>query len=136
MLHITKIKPLFTSIVTTGDRCDKDVTVGGIIVANKGDLKSWQTVLAVGSAVRDISVGDKVMVNMENYAVKRYDKNSIQNDLGNNKTLTYAFNWVTLDGDGGGPRECLLLNDRDVQYVFEGEERDEAVVIPSKKILL
>lgn len=127
---------MFTSIVTTGDRFERDMTEGGLIIANKGDLKLWQTVVAVGSSVRDIKVGDKVMISLENYAVRRYDKNSIQNDLGNNRTLSYSLRWVTLDGGDGSPRECLLLSDRDVLYVFEGEEReDEPIRLPEHKFL-
>jgi len=127
---------MFTNIVVTGDRYEKDMRSGGLIVANKGDLKLWQTVLAVGGSVRGISVGDKVMINVDNYAVRRYDKNSIQNDLDNNKTVRFDFRWITLDRDGA-QQECLLLNDRDVLYAFEGEERDEPLVeVPEKGLML
>lgn len=133
MLHIKKIKPLYTSIVTTGDKFDKDMIDGNIIVARKGDLKLWQKVIAVGSTVRDVKVGDMVMINAEHFAVKRYNKNSIQNDIDNNPVLDYKFNWVTIDNALGEPQECLLLNDRDVEYVFEGEERDDSIILPGKK---
>lgn len=133
MLHIKKIKPLYTSIVTTGDKFEKDMIDGNIIVARKGDLKLWQKVIAVGSTVRDIKVGDMVMINAEHFAVKRYNKNSIQNDIDNNPVLDYKFNWVTIDNALGEPQECLLLNDRDVEYVFEGEERDDSIILPGKK---
>jgi hypothetical protein len=133
MLHIKKIKPLYTSIVTTGDKFEKDMIDGNIIVARKGDLKLWQKVIAVGSTVRDIKVGDMVMINAEHFAVKRYNKNSIQNDIDNNPVLDYKFNWVTIDNALGEPQECLLLNDRDVEYVFEGEEKDDSIILPGKK---
>jgi hypothetical protein len=133
MLHIKKIKPLYTSIVTTGDKFEKDMIDGNIIIARKGDLKLWQKVIAVGSTVRDIKVGDMVMINAEHFAVKRYNKNSIQNDIDNNPVLDYKFNWVTIDNALGEPQECLLLNDRDVEYVFEGEERDDSIILPGKK---
>ena len=133
MLHIKKIKPLYTSIVTTGDKFEKDMIDGNIIVARKGDLKLWQKVIAVGSTVRDIKVGDMVMINAEHFAVKRYNKNSIQNDIDNNPVLDYKFNWVTIDSALGEPQECLLLNDRDVEYVFEGEEKDDSIILPGKK---
>ena len=136
MLHIKKIKPLFTSIITTGDKFEKDIIEGGIIVANKGDLKLWQTVIAVGSSVRDIAVGDKVMINPAAYVVRKYDKNSIQNDLDNNPSLGFKFNWVTVDDENGNPRDCLLLNDRDISYAFEGEEKAETIIKPAKKKVL
>lgn len=137
MLHIKKIKPMYTNLVVTGDRFDKDIYSGGVIIANKGDLKSWQTILFKGTSIRDMEVGDKVMINVDNYAVKKYSKDSIQNDLDNNKTIRYMFNWITLYDEQDNPSDCLLLNDRDILYVFEGEEVDEPMIeIPKKKILL
>lgn len=136
MLHIKKIKPLFTNLVTTAERFSEDFTEGGIIVAKKGDLKLWQKVIAVGSMVRDIHVGDLVMVSLDNYVVRRYDKNSLQNDLDNNPTVRYNLHWVNVDDSKGHPRECLLLNDRDILYSFEGKEEKENIVLPDKKIIV
>lgn len=136
MLHIKKIKPMFTNIITTGDRFEKDFTQGGLIVAKQGDLKVWQKVIAIGSSVRDISVGDMVMINIANYAVKKYSKDSIQNDLDNNPKIRYNLNWVTMDDENGKSMDCLLLNDRDVLYSFEGEEKDEVIQIPEKKLIV
>lgn len=136
MLHIKKIKPLFTSVITTGDRFEKDMISQGIIVAKKDDLKLWQKVIAVGPAVRDIKEGDMVMIKVDNYAIKKYDKNSIQNDMDNNPSLGYAFNWVTIDNEKGEPEECLLLNDRDLLYSFEGEEKEESLITPGKATII
>lgn len=137
MLHIKKIKPLFTSIITTGDKFEKDMVDGSLIIAKKGDLKLWQKVIAVGTSVRDIAVGDMVMINAEHYIVKKYDKNSIQNDMDNNPSLGYHFNWVTIDDENGEPQECLLLNDRDILYVFEGEEKEDNILTPGQpKIII
>lgn len=127
MLHIKKIKPLFTSLVTTGDKFEEDMIESNVIVARKGDLKLWQKVIAIGSSVRDINVGDTVMIDVSHYMLKKYSKDSIQNDMDNNPVLGYHFNWVTIDDENGNPQECLLLNDRDIQYVFEGEERKDVI---------
>jgi hypothetical protein len=136
MLKIQKIKPLFTGIVTTGEKYKEDMyDEHGIIDCKQGDLKTYQKVLAVGSSVRDIKVGDTVMINVANYAVRRYDPNSIKEDMDMNKTLKYAFNWVTIEGEG----DCLLLNDRDIMFVFEGEEvqgyRNPLILPKGKKII-
>lgn len=32
--------------------------------------------------------------------------------------------------------DCLLLNDRDVLYSFEGEEKEEVIQIPEKKVIV
>lgn len=132
MLHIKKIKPLFTSIVTTGDKYEEDMYDNGLIVARKGDLKTYQKIIAVGSSVRDIKEGDQVMINVMNYAVRKYNKNSIQNDMNNNPVLEFKFNWITMDDEDGNSKECLLLNDRDVLFAFEGEEKNERLIVPDK----
>jgi hypothetical protein len=138
MLKIKTFKPLFTSIVTTGDKFEKDVTVGGIIQQDqkKGDLKLYQKVLAVGSAVRDIKVGDMVMINPINYVRKKYSKDSVQNDMDNNPTLSINIPTVPVTDEKGNTQECLLLTDRDIQFVFEGEEVNESIIIPEKKKLI
>ena len=140
MLHIKQIKPLFTNILTTGDKYEEDERQNGLIIAKKGDLKLYQTVLSVGSMVRDIKIGDKVMINPKNYAVKRYDPNSVKEDMGMNSTIGFNMPWVTIDDTEGNPQECLLLVDRDIEFVFEGEEVKEVqtkLIMPKdKKVLL
>lgn len=137
MLHIKKIRPLFTSIVTTGERYTEDEydQAGLVITATAGDLKTYQRVLAVGSSVRDIKVGDLVMINVMNYAVKKYDPNSVKEDMGMNKVVKFAFNWVIVDDEQGNPQNCLLLNDRDILFAFEGEEEKSvksSIILPKK----
>ena len=144
MLQITKVKPMFTSIVTTADRFDKDMVEGGLIIAKKGDLKLWQKIIAVGTSVRDLKEGDMVMINADHYALKRYDKNSLQNDMDNNPTIRYAFNFLDIY-ETDEPKECLLINDRDVLYAFEGKEVDSSdsvteekpkIILPSNKLIV
>ena len=139
MLKIKSIKPLFTNVLTTGDKYEEDEKDNGLIVANKGDLKLYQTVIAVGSMVRDIKVGDKVMINPKNYAVKKYDPNSVKEDMGMNSTIGYQMPWVTVDDAEGNPQECLLLLDRDIEFIFEGEEVQEnesSLILPKKPIIM
>nr|DAL35220.1 MAG TPA_asm: mHsp60, mHsp10, Mitochondrial, Chaperonin, Complex, Symmetric [Bacteriophage sp.] len=136
MLHVTKIKPLFDHLLITADRFEKDMIHSGVILANKGDLKLWQTVVAVGSVVRDIKVGDKVMINPNDFAVKKYNKNSVQNDLDNNPVLTYNFPFETVDDEKGEPKDYLYISDRNVKYVFEGIEKDESLILPGKPKLI
>ena len=136
MLHVTKIKPLFDHLLITADRFDKDMIHNGVIVAGKGDLKLWQTVVAVGSVVRDIKVGDKVMINPNDFAVKKYNKNSVQNDLDNNPVITYNFPFETVDDENGNPKDYLYISDRNVKYVFEGIEKDDSLILPGKPKLI
>lgn len=136
MLHIRKIKPRHTTIITTGNKYEEDMKSKGIIVANKGTIKLYQTVLEVGPFVKDIEVGDTVMIDFSAYEVKRYDKNSLQNDLDNNKVIRLDLPWITLEGEDGEPKDCLMLDDRDIKFVFEGEETNESIVIPEKPSLI
>lgn len=136
MLHITSIKPLFNHVLITADKFDKDMINNGVIIAGKGDLKLWQTVVAVGPTVRSIEVGDKVMIIPDHFAVKKYNKNSIQNDLDNNPVLTYNFPFETIDGENGESQEYLYVSDNDIRYVFDGEEKDDALITPGKPKLI
>lgn len=136
MLHVTKIKPTFNHVLVTGDTFEKDMISNGIIVAKKGDLKLWQTVVAVGPTVRSIEVGDKVMIIPDHFAVKKYNKNSVQNDLDNNPVLSYNFPLETIDDAEGNPHDFLYISDNDIRYVFEGEEKDESLLIPGKPKLI
>lgn len=136
-LHIKMIKPLFTSLVTTGDRYTEDVVENSIIVSKKGDLKLYQKVIAVGSSVRDIEVGDMVMIDPTAYIRRKYSKNSVQNDMDNNPIVSVEFNWVNIDDEKGNIQECLLLNDRDIRFVFVGEDKKDSLIMPDKpKIII
>lgn len=136
MLHIKSIKPVFNHILVTADKFEKDIVEYGVIVANKGDLKLWQTVLAIGSTARDIKVGDKVMIIPDHFAVKKYNKNSVQNDLDNNPVLDYHFPFETIDDENGKPKACLYISDNDVRYIFEGEEKEDILITPDKPKLI
>ena len=136
MLHITKITPLANHVLVTADKFEKDMIQNGVIIAGKGDLKLWQTVVAVGSVVRNIKEGDKVMIIPDHFAVKKYNKNSVQNDLDNNPVLTYNFPFETIDDEDGNPKEYMYISDNDVKYAFEGEEKDEELITPGKVKLI
>lgn len=136
MLHITEIKPTYNHLLVTGDTFEKDMIQGGVIVAKKGDLKLWQKVVAIGPSVRDIKVGDMVMIIPDHFAVKKYNKNSVQNDLDNNPIITYNFPFETIDDEKGDPHDYLYIADNDIRYVFKGYEKEEPLIIPGKKMLI
>ena len=121
MLKINKIKPLFTALITTMDRYEQDkITEGGLIDTSKqqGTLKEYQKVLAIGDAVRGIKVGDLVCVNPARFAVRKHDKGSMRDGvITDNPVVTYNFDVVEMGGN-----QCLLLQDRDIEYVIEDYE--------------
>lgn len=119
MIRIKKLRPMFTNIVTTMDSYEEDVAVSGIIDTRKqkGALKEYQTVIAVGSAVRDIKPGDMVCINPIRYAQYKHDKSSLKDLAADNPITGYNFNVVEIDG-----KDCLLLHDQDIRYVIEDYE--------------
>jgi co-chaperonin GroES (HSP10) len=122
-MKVKAIKPLFNSIIVTAEKYEEDATKNGIIDASKqqGTLKENQMVIAVGSAVRDINVGDIVNINPIRYAVKKYDKDSIRQDVaGGNPIVGYQFDFVEINGE-----EHLHLQDRDINYVITAFEEEE-----------
>ena len=120
MLKVKKIKPMFTSLITTMDKYEQDVKVGGIIDTTKqqGGIKEYQTVLAIGSSVRDIKVGDLVCVNPTRFAVKQHQAGSLKDGVvTDNPTIKYNFDVIEMDG-----KQCLLLQDRDIDFIIEEYE--------------
>lgn len=139
MLKIHKIKPMYTAIVTTADRYKEDVVnKSGLITdrnETKGTIKWYQKVVSVGNLVKGIQEGDKVMLKQENFAIRKYDKNSLQNDMDNNPIKGFSVPTITLY-DGDTPREYLYIDERDIEFVFEGEEVNESkVLVPDTKII-
>lgn len=121
MLKIKKVKPMFTSIVTTMDKYMVDTTLeSGIIDTTKkpGGVKEYQRVIAVGTSVRDIKVGDLVCIDPTRYAVKKHQEGSLKDGIvTDNPVTTYNFDIIELDG-----KECLLLQDRDISFIIEDYE--------------
>lgn len=140
MMKIKKIKPMFTSIVTTMDKYEHDMTtVAGLIDTTKqqGGLKEYQTVLAVGSSVRDIKVGDLVCVNPTRFAVKKHQAGSLKDGVVcDNPVTTYNFDVVEIDN-----KQCLLLQDRDIDFIIEDfeeipDQTPSMIIQPEKKIIV
>ena len=138
MLKVKKIRPLFTSLITTMDKYEQDMTTGGLINVTKmqGGLKEYQTVLAVGGSVRDIKVGDLVCVNPTRFAVKKHQAGSLKDGvISDNPVTTYNFDVVEMDG-----KQCLLLQDRDIDFIIEEWEEipdnPSSIIQPEKKPLI
>ena len=131
---------MFTSILTTMDKYEHDMTtVAGLIDTTKqqGGLKEYQTVLAVGSSVRDIKVGDLVCVNPTRFAVKKHQAGSLKDGVVcDNPVTTYNFDVVEIDN-----KQCLLLQDRDIDFIIEDfeeipDQTPSMIIQPDKKIIV
>ena len=135
MLKIKSIKPMFDSLVTTMNKYEEDGYENGVIVKQAGVLKEYQKVIAVGPAVRNIEVGDMVMINPIRYAKMKHKEGSLKNGvITDNPVIGYEFKTVTINDE-----ECLYLQSQDIMYSFEGEEvedkKDNNIIIPDNKII-
>lgn len=120
---LKKIKPLFTSVVTTMDKYEDDVIVNGLVNQTAGTLKEYQKVIAIGSSVRDIKVGDLVSINPSRYAVRKYEDGSLKDGvISQNPVMSYNFHTIEIDN-----AEYLLLQDRDIDFVIEEWEEEKPV---------
>ena len=119
------------------NKYEDDGFKNGVIVKQAGSLKEYQTVLAVGPAVRNIEVGDKVMINPSRYAKMKHNEGSLKNGIvADNPIIGYEFRTVTIND-----KECLYLQSQDIMYSFEGEEVEDkndnkvSLIMPNNKIL-
>lgn len=124
-MNIKKIKPLFTSVVTTMDKYTEAQLLAGSNIIDpsktKQGVKEYQTVIAVGDSVRSIKEGDVVCINPANYAQKKYASNGLKDGIeGMQEVTRYDFNVVLIDG-----KECLLLHDRDIEFVVVAFEEQK-----------
>jgi hypothetical protein len=121
MLIVKKIKPMFTSLITTMDKYEEEIkTADGLVDTTKqvGGLKEYQKVLAIGDSVRGIKVGDLVCVNPSRFAVRKHQAGSLKDGIvSDNPITTYNFDVIEMDGE-----QCLLLQDRDIDFIIEDYE--------------
>lgn len=115
---------MFNKIVTTMDCYEEDQMIGGLVDTRKtkGSLKEYQTVVAVGSTVRDIKVGDVVAINPTRYAVMEHKEGSLKNGvISDNMRVGYKFNTITIND-----KEHLMLYDQDIDFVvLESKDIEE-----------
>lgn len=139
MLVIKKIQPMYTKILTTMSKYEEDeLTNGGLIDASKtqGTLKEYQTVIAVGSSVRNVKVGDLVCINPERYAVKKHEAGSLKDGvITDNPVVKYNFNIMELEGV-----PHLLLDENDVSFIItdyeEVKEQKSDLYVPKTQIIM
>ena len=136
MLKVKKVKPRYDMVITTCNKYENDVVnEAGIIETSglAGSIKEYQTVIAVGDMVRNLKEGDVVIINPENYVVRRFEEDSVRNDFLKNQKVGYNFPIRELNGE-----EALFLKDRDIEMVLEDfeETEDRIFVVPDKKLIV
>lgn len=114
---------MFNRIITTAEKYESNkLTDGGLIDGAhlEGTPKEYQTVVKVGSSVREVQPGDVIVIDPTRYIRRTYDKNSIQNDLDNNPIVSVNIPVVEMDG-----KDYFMIDDRDILYVIKDYEEIE-----------
>jgi len=143
MLRIRKVKPTFHQILVTKDVYGYDVkNEAGIVVAVKGDIKDYQTVVAVADGVESVKPGDVVVVNYYRYAKFKEDPNSVKALNRENPVVELHLDEVDIDDKDGFPKTCFFIDERDVKYILEDfdevvyDNEDNLIEVPTKKLIL
>ena len=125
------------------NRYENDVYEHGLLVATKGTVMEHQTVLAIGDAVRNVKVGDLVLVNPRRFQQVKYKQDELKNDIEEyNPVVKTHLPMMECNGE-----LCLFITDGDIDYVVEDKEEVEdekpsamklekpALILPRQAIL-
>lgn len=129
-INIKSISPMFNRIVTSMDVYKEDLFEKNILVKPKGTVRELQKVIAVGSTVRNIRVGDYVHIDFTRYQIISHSDNSLARVVKEDKvSVGYKLNILKLDGV-----PHLLLYDQDIDYKIGEFEivKNPILVVPEK----
>ncbi len=142
MLKIKKIKPVGCQVLVTKNLYGwDDFDESGLILHNRGDLKTYQTVIAVGDDVKFVKPGDVVEINLYKYCEFKDDPNSVKVN-GVNQVVELHLNVVDLVNDKGEDVPCFLIDQRDVKFILEDysevtyNDKKLINIVPPKKQLI
>ena len=124
-LVIKEVELMNTQILTKADKYESDghMKLDGILIHQaklKGECKLWQKVVAVGPMVRQVKVGDTVVINPLRYIKVEHpeDENSLRGIVTvRNDYSKYALPSLTVNGE-----EHILIYEQDVDYKLKDYE--------------
>lgn len=135
MLNIKDIRPVYTRLLTTAERYQEDQTNGVLLDANKleGRYKEYQKVVRVGSSVREVSVGDTVLIDPFRYMKRKFSDNSLREDFVDNPIVEINIPTVTMDGV-----DYFMIEERDIAYIIQDYEelpdpKPNPIIMPKPK---
>lgn len=123
MLKIIKCRPMLNHIITTANVYEESQINGGVIDDEgklEGKFKEYQTVVSVGPHVRDVQVGDLVIINPSAYCKPRHKTkaDSIKGLMGEDEVeMIVEFPIIDINGE-----PHLFLFDRDIDLIIEEKE--------------
>lgn len=135
MLKLRKIKPIGSQVLVTENLYGwDDKNESGIILHNRGDVKTYQEVIAVGKDVTFTKPGDIVEINFYKYAELDRDPDSLKSIVGSSRMVNLRLNEVEMEGTDGNSVTCFLIDQRDIKYILE--DYDEVTYKEKKEILV
>lgn len=123
MLKIIKCRPMLNHVITTANVYEESQVSGGLIDDEgklEGKFKEYQTVVSVGPHVRDVQVGDLVVINPSAYCKPRHKTkaDSIKGLMGEDEVeMIVEFPIIDINGE-----PHLFLFDRDIDLIIEEKE--------------
>lgn len=142
MLKLKEIKPLFSQVLVTENLYGWDNRDEyGVITATKGDIKPYQTVIAVGDDVKHVKPGDVVAINFYKYAEFKEDPNSVK-AINGNSMVKLHLNEVKLTNEEGEEVTCFIIDVRDIKYILADYEEvtynkdNELITVAQPKVNL
>ena len=122
MLKVKRIKPIGSQVLVTENLYGwDDFNESGLIIHKRGDIKSYQEVIAVGDDVKFVKPGDVVEINFYKYCSFENDENSIKVN-GTNKVVNLHLKEVELLGEDNELHTCFIIDQRDVNFILEDFE--------------
>lgn len=138
MLKVKSIRPVYTRLITTADRYTESQKVGSILDANKleGRYKEYQTVVKVGSSVREVKEGDIVLIDPSRYMKRKYNDNSLREDFVENPIVEINIPTVTMNDT-----DYFMIEERDIAYIIEDSEEvpdsnPNNLILPKEKKII
>lgn len=130
---------MFNQVITTMNKySDEELKNGSIIDIHKvnNPIKEYQKVLFVGPMVKNINVGDLVMINPKRYGKMLHKEGSLKDGvIGDNPVVTYNFNVIRIDH-----QDYLLITDQDIDFIIDEYEEEldntEDIIVPDNSIIV
>ena len=137
MLKVKDIRPVYTRLITTANKYEETQMNGNLIDVNKmeGRYKEYQTVVRVGSAVREVKEGDVVLIDPSRYMKRKYSDNSLREDFVENPIVEINIPTVTMNDE-----DYFMIEERDIAYVIADSEEvpdplPNPIIVPQKRII-
>jgi hypothetical protein len=134
MLKVKDIRPVYTRLITTANKYEETQMNGNLIDVNKmeGRYKEYQTVVRVGSAVREVKEGDVVLIDPSRYMKRKFSDNSLREDFVENPIVEINIPTVTMNDE-----DYFMIEERDIAYVIADSEEvpdplPNPIIVPKK----